>query len=576
MDPLASHAQDQDQAATEHTRDQALLLQSRTAEGRARLPVAEILLRCESMGRIDSVAAQTLRNACAHLPHAQHLMQQRFLALVRRTLSAKHDGEGEGGEVAAAGASVLVNLCQLVANCAAHDDSALSLSLWTNAAATSSSTVGDLFRDMVAASARAKHRKAFAASLAAVYGTLCTPDASTDCLEYLCTSRQLWCQVLLTTVMATGEAEAEEQDPAWEWLLRILVKCCERGRLKRLFQLLRPRAQVDNVWDDDAVMLAAASRDAKSSSPFSSLALSPTQLTHEQVIFLHAIELALRAQDQLHSQSQSQSHSHGQSQSQGQGQGEGQGQGSGTSWDECLASLLAEGGDLFSLVHLLCNILSDGFPQATVDLDTDTEDMGLGLGGSPQLCLDLAESAHLAILSVVAAVLSHAVVLPGHALRSSLVLATAVVPSCVRLLQQPTASSSATTADGKPSASATGSSEAAKERVKSALALLGSLCYRCPEAQEAFLAHGGFAAVLPRCATRFDNPLEREWALVCVRNACEGCDANQRFVESLQPQGARVLDEKLGIEVELCPSTGTFKFRSARKDDEDGDDDDED
>lgn len=389
-------------------RDQVLLEQSRTAEGRASLPVAEISLRCETMGRIDSVAAQTLRNACAHLPHAQHLMQMRqgFVALVRQTLSAK---EGEGGEVAG---SVLVNLCQLVANCAAHDDSALSLSLWTNAAATSSSTAGDLFRDMVAASARAKHRKAFAASLAAIYGTLCTPDASIDCLEYLCTSRQLLCQVLLTTVMASGEAKAEaeakaaaeadaegqEQDPAWEWLLRLLVKCGERSCLKRLFQLLRPRAQGDNIWDDGAlVLLAAATTDAELSSPFNPT-LDPAGLTHEQVIFLHAIELVLGAQGQLRSQSQ------GQRQTQSQSQSQNQGQGQDNDWDVWFSSSLAEGGDLYTLVHLLCNILCNAPPLATIDPDTE------GPGSSPQLVLDLAESAHLALLSVGGTVLSHAAV----------------------------------------------------------------------------------------------------------------------------------------------------------------------
>ena len=98
--------------------------------------------------------------------------------------------------------------------------------------------------------------------------------------------------------------------------------------------------------------------------------------------------------------------------------------------------------------------------------------------------------------------------------------------------------------------------------MKSALALLGNLCYRSPEAQKSFRISGGFVSVLPRCATRFDNPLEREWALVCVRNACEGCEANQQFVQDLQPQGAKVLGpNSAGIQVEINPSTGPFRFK---------------
>ena len=40
--------------------------------------------------------------------------------------------------------------------------------------------------------------------------------------------------------------------------------------------------------------------------------------------------------------------------------------------------------------------------------------------------------------------------------------------------------------------------------------------------------------VLPLCATDLDNPLAREWAMLCMRNVCEGNMENQAFVESLQ------------------------------------------
>jgi hypothetical protein len=56
---------------------------------------------------------------------------------------------------------------------------------------------------------------------------------------------------------------------------------------------------------------------------------------------------------------------------------------------------------------------------------------------------------------------------------------------------------------------------------------------------------------------------------MCVRNACEGCLVNQQFIEALQPQGARVLDEKAGVGVEINGATGTFRFVSTAPQKED-------
>jgi hypothetical protein len=72
--------------------------------------------------------------------------------------------------------------------------------------------------------------------------------------------------------------------------------------------------------------------------------------------------------------------------------------------------------------------------------------------------------------------------------------------------------------------------------------------------------------VLSHCGTDFENPISREWALLCVRNACDSHVGNQSFIHELRPQGAVIQDEKmkaLGMKVEMNVDTGKFKFVAA-------------
>ncbi len=76
---------------------------------------------------------------------------------------------------------------------------------------------------------------------------------------------------------------------------------------------------------------------------------------------------------------------------------------------------------------------------------------------------------------------------------------------------------------------------------------------------------GGLAVVLSHCATDFANPLAREWALLCTRNACADCVPNQEYIESLRPQGVSIQDEEMkarGLEVQM---TDTGKFQLVEK-----------
>ncbi|CAE7673154.1 CTR86, partial [Symbiodinium microadriaticum] len=65
----------------------------------------------------------------------------------------------------------------------------------------------------------------------------------------------------------------------------------------------------------------------------------------------------------------------------------------------------------------------------------------------------------------------------------------------------------------------------------------------------------GLPVVLSFCATDFDNPLCREYALMCVRNLCEGNAGNQQYISDLKPQQI-VQDELMashGLSVEIDP-----------------------
>jgi len=95
------------------------------------------------------------------------------------------------------------------------------------------------------------------------------------------------------------------------------------------------------------------------------------------------------------------------------------------------------------------------------------------------------------------------------------------------------------------------------------LALLGNLLYRNSSAQDSFRELHGFALVLPHCATNLHSPFTREWAFLCIRNACEGNELSQQYAASLQPLPNTVVlkDEEMqraGLEVEVDPVTKKF------------------
>lgn len=117
-----------------------------------------------------------------------------------------------------------------------------------------------------------------------------------------------------------------------------------------------------------------------------------------------------------------------------------------------------------------------------------------------------------------------------------------------------------------------------REMVRRALQLLSLFVIGSPEAQVTLLGTPGLlGSLLQHCATDFENPLAREWALLTVRNLCEENDVARQRIEDLKPQQvvrltgessdpngekseADLLQEeafrKAGLTVTLNPSTG--------------------
>jgi hypothetical protein len=116
-------------------------------------------------------------------------------------------------------------------------------------------------------------------------------------------------------------------------------------------------------------------------------------------------------------------------------------------------------------------------------------------------------------------------------------------------------------------------SECERELVRNSLQLLSNLLYRCPIAQDLAFSHRvdavsssrpGLNSVLCHCVTDFANPLAREWALLCVRNACEGNERIQEYIAGLKAQDAVVVDEALaaaGMQVRFDAGTGRFSVQ---------------
>lgn len=145
----------------------------------------------------------------------------------------------------------------------------------------------------------------------------------------------------------------------------------------------------------------------------------------------------------------------------------------------------------------------------------------------------------------------------GAALRDALLDATGV-DGLVRLVHNPrlaavgSASAVKAALAAAPAASAAEGDDAHALR-QAALRLVANLAYRHAGFQNALRQAGGIVEVLGCMHIDARQPVLREWALLALRNLCEGNDANQAAIDALQPLSVAQNPEleKLGLRVEM-------------------------
>ncbi len=99
--------------------------------------------------------------------------------------------------------------------------------------------------------------------------------------------------------------------------------------------------------------------------------------------------------------------------------------------------------------------------------------------------------------------------------------------------------------------------------LKLCLQVISNLVYRCKVGQDMIRDAGGLPIIMSRCTTDFKNPLAREWALLCLRNCCEGSSENQAYIDNINIVQDVVQDEELlakGITVSIDNASGKIKF----------------
>ena len=154
----------------------------------------------------------------------------------------------------------------------------------------------------------------------------------------------------------------------------------------------------------------------------------------------------------------------------------------------------------------------------------------------------------------------------GHALRDAL-LNSAGVEGLVRLVHNPRLVAPGSASEVKaalaaaPAASAAESDDALALRL-AALRLLANLAFHHAGVQDALREAGGIVEVLGCLHIDARQPVLREWALLALRNLCDGNDANQAAIDALQPLSVAQNPEleALGLRVEMDGS-GTCRVR---------------
>jgi hypothetical protein len=96
------------------------------------------------------------------------------------------------------------------------------------------------------------------------------------------------------------------------------------------------------------------------------------------------------------------------------------------------------------------------------------------------------------------------------------------------------------------------------------LQMLSNLIVGCDAVKDMCRQFDTLPLLLHLSGTDFNNPLRREWALLCVRNVCEGHQQNQEYIQALTLQKVEVVNEELrakGLRADVDPATGKIQFK---------------
>ena len=367
--------------------------------------------------------------------------------------------------------------------------------LWSKENGSSSSYIIEYVRDMLAATVNTKSRKALAAITASIYNSICYNDC--DLKETICSieARGLCCQLMLAVIDCKCNNDVD--DPLIEWLLFITLKLARQYCLSHFFELL-------GATDKSITM------------------------NHEQVVFLQILR------------------------------------------------------DLFEDKACLDDILSNNYSHVQNDIDIDSDItimlkrltskisiIGLNINTNMSIEEKVALEALPLIMNIIGTTLA---AIPksniGDHIRSQLSIQEEgyLLHFCFEVI------SSRKYVDGKfrwedgcilnsiyGIGEDIGWDDDHKEMIKLSLEIIGNLAYGCQIAQDKIHELGGIPLLLSCCATDFENPLAREWALMSVRNCCEGNIKNQEYIDSLKVQG--VVQGMNGVNIDINTTTGKFQFQ---------------
>lgn len=174
------------------------------------------------------------------------------------------------------------------------------------------------------------------------------------------------------------------------------------------------------------------------------------------------------------------------------------------------------------------------------------------------VCRRMVEEARTCALKSLGGILSRC----SDETRRAVAAHTGIVPTCIKLLQ---GCGGAAEPKKWKSLEPMEPQEIPPGRKTDVVRVLANACFQCKIAQTAVRQAGSLPLVLSHCHIDHANPLLREWALVCVRNLCEGCEENAAAIAELEiqspaPSAVEFLQSS-NMEIKVNKSTGRLELQ---------------